>query len=354
MHNRKRQGRGGLEPSPPPKLTKATEISKNIPEPQLTVFKASSPSRISSIMQITPSKPAATLTNTPTTISQGCNHFRTGLKNLNEFCNYVVASQELQTAVNLGHLESHARLALMYLSGYPHMPQNRTAAFKLAEIGSRFKNNCPHCLGVLAICYTFGYGVRKNGSTALKHALASCAKNSYVGQFAIATIYRDGNVVSTDLTKSFEFFGKAAAQNFPDAQYDIGLLFEGGHGVQKNAQQALTYYGLAAQQGNRLAQIKLAECYQDGIIVDRKNILETVRLYGLSGDQGSVDACYYLGLLYEYGAVGLRIDLQLAVQWYTKAVSAGEFENKELDDEDQNDWYRCSRARLRALKHNKK
>ena len=51
---------------------------------------------------------------------------------------------------------------------------------------------------------------------------------------------------------------------------------------------------------------------------------------------------------------GLRIDLQLAVQWYTKAVSAGESENKELDDEDQNDWYRCSRARLRALKHNKK
>jgi TPR repeat protein len=318
MHGRKRGDRGGLEQSSSqlPAAQRAKASAQTPPATQLpVVFKPTSPLRVSSMPVV----------NWSTTISQGCNHFRTGMQNLNEIGNYVVASQELQAAVNLGHLEAHAQLAMMYMSWWCHMPQNRTAAFKLAETGSNFKNNCPHCLGVLSICYYHGWGVRKNGATALKHAQSSCAKNSYVGQYAIATIYGADDVVSQNLTKSFEYFTKSATQNFRNAQYDLGFCYEEGCGVQKNAQQALHYYGLAAQQGFRFAQHRLAECYRDGILVDRKNIMEAARLFTLSAEgQGCPDSCYQLGHLYDTGAVGFRRDLTLAEKWYSNAAAAAE------------------------------
>ena len=59
--------------------------------------------------------------------------------------------------------------------------------------------------------------------SAKKWGNCSCAKNSYVGQYAIATIYGADDVVSQNLTKSFEYFTKSATQNFRDAQYDLGL-----------------------------------------------------------------------------------------------------------------------------------
>jgi hypothetical protein len=326
MHGRKREGRGGLAKSPPPKLQKATDqpaLEAQLP----VVFKgASSPLRMSCMQQLTsPTRnTGAGLTSptSPTTMSQGCHHFRTGMTNLNEIGNYVVASQELQAAVDLGHLEAHARLALMYILGYPHMPKNHTAAFKLAETGANFKNNCPHCLGVLSLCYYYGMGVRKNGATAMKHAKSSSAKDSYVGHFVLARMFFAGDVVSENATSSFEFFSKSAAQNFADAQFSIGYLYEWGYGVQKCAQQALNYYGLAAQQGCREAQTRLADCFQEGVLVERKNIMEAVRLYTASAEQGCSDACSKLCDLYEKGAVGLRKDLTLAQQWHARGVAA--------------------------------
>jgi TPR repeat protein len=80
---------------------------------------------------------------------------------------------------------------------------------------------------------------------------------------------------------------------------------------------------MAAQQGNRYSQYQLAECYEEGLLVDRKNIQEAIRLYTLSAAQGDGESCFKLARLYHHGATGFRRDLTLAEHWYTQAQEAG-------------------------------
>jgi TPR repeat protein len=305
---RKRGNRGGVaELSPVPRVTRSKPAE---PPDLVNIFR----SPLASTKALSPSSPRLK-PDTATTISQSCNHFRIGLKNLLELANYVLASQELQLAVDLGHMEARSTLALMYLIGYPHMPKDTSAAFSLAKSG--FEASCPHCTGILAVCYFQGFGVKKNQTLAEKYAHSSSNKDSYIGQYVLGWMndHRDVECIT--------FYRKSALQGFHSAQHRLGEIYQEGTGVAKNAQQALHFFGLAAQQGNRFSQCALAECYEGGLLVDRKNISEAVRLYTLSAEQGDGYSCFKLAKLFHHGATKFRRDLDLAEQWYMKAQVAG-------------------------------
>jgi len=199
------------------------------------------------------------------------------------------------------------------------MPKDCSAAFNLAKSG--FSANCPHCTGVLAVCYFGGLGVKQNQPLAVKYAHSSSNKYSYIGQYVLGSIYeRNGDL---DTAKWIACYKKSALQGFNSDQHRLGEIYQKGTGVAKNAQQALHFFGLAAQQGNRFSQCELAECYAGGLLVDRKNISEAVRLYNLSAAQGDGYSCFKLAKLFHHGATRFTKDVALAEQWYMKAQVAG-------------------------------
>ena len=65
---------------------------------------------------------------------------------------FVTAACDLKRAIDSGHLASIADLAWLLLHGREGLPQNKAAAFKMAQEGSR--RGCPHSQGVLALCYS--------------------------------------------------------------------------------------------------------------------------------------------------------------------------------------------------------
>jgi hypothetical protein len=120
---------------------------------------------------------------------------------------FVTTAWELKRAIDSGHLASIADLAWLLLHGREGLPQNKDAAFHMAQEGSR--RGCPHSQGVLALCYSSDewYDMKAgskdvfaaNQATARWLANTSAQAGSKYGQFALGCIFAgDGGYLCPD------------------------------------------------------------------------------------------------------------------------------------------------------------
>ena len=121
--------------------------------------------------------------------SDGITQFREGLQHLlhPNGTERMHAVPLFQAAVAMGHLEAHARLALMLMEGTAQVPKDVASAFRIASQGA--SKNCWHCIGVQAMCYLQGAGVQKDIATGTRLARESAKQDSYVGLYAMGRIY---------------------------------------------------------------------------------------------------------------------------------------------------------------------
>jgi TPR repeat protein len=68
-------------------------------------------------------------------------------------------------------------------------------------------------------------------------------------QFALGTMYRDGQGVARDYAEALRWWRKAADQGVVDAQYALGNIYGGGTGVAQDNILAYMWYDIAAQTG---------------------------------------------------------------------------------------------------------
>jgi TPR repeat protein len=131
---------------------------------------------------------------------------------------YAAAAVQLQRAIGLGLLASHAHEAWLLIYGKEDVAINHERAFKLAEEGTRL--GCLHCQGVLAYCFWGGYGCDADVARSLELAIQSCEKGSKYGQHTLGNLRNDGTLHLL-----------AANQGLAEAQYRFGfregLLFLG-------------------------------------------------------------------------------------------------------------------------------
>ncbi len=67
-------------------------------------------------------------------------------------------------------------------------------------------------------------------------------------QFALGTMYRDGQGVQRDYAKALRWWQKAAEQGIVDAQYALGNIYSGGTGIARDNIQAYMWYSIATAQ----------------------------------------------------------------------------------------------------------
>ena len=144
-------------------------------------------------------------------------------------CKFFCLASKLQRAIDSGHLASIADLAWLLLHGREGLPQNKDAAFKMAQEGSR--RGCPHSQGVLALCVFRGFSSSSSASSAANErsarrlANASAEAGSKYGQFALGCILWNETPQSYSAATPYGAqFALAAAQGLDEAQYDWSMM----------------------------------------------------------------------------------------------------------------------------------
>ena len=103
------------------------------------------------------------------------------------------------------------------------------------------------------------------------------------------------------------------------AQHFLGECCDYGDGTDQDYTKAVEWYTKSSEQGNSCAMADLGFCCEMGYGCGRRRT-KAVQLYEKSAKLGDSQAMYNLGKCYEEGN-GVVKDLDIAQEWYTKAVA---------------------------------
>ena len=190
----------------------------------------------------------------------------------------------LQRAIDFGDFTSLALKAWFLIEGRESIAKDEQRGFELAEEGARL--GCHHCQGVLAYCYLFGYGCRKDAAQSLELARESSGRGSRCGQHTLGDLhYHGAGGLAEDHAQAVALYRLAAAQGLDEAQYWLGYMYHYGCGVAQDRAEALRWFQLAAAQGHP-------------------------------------EALYFVAAFHERGW-GVAADVAEAIRWYRRAQAAG-------------------------------
>ena len=151
---------------------------------------------------------------------------------------------------------------------------------------------------------------------------------------SIGHIYRYGEGVEQDYTKSLEWYNKAANAGNATAMYSIGYMYDYGEGVEQDYSKALEWYNKAANAGNSAAINNIGYMYEfsEGVEQDYSKALEwynkavnagnAAAWYNKAVNAGNAAAMNNIGRMYEFGK-GVEQDYTKSLEWYNKAANAG-------------------------------
>lgn len=178
----------------------------------------------------------------------------------------------------------------------------------------------------LASRYLKGEGVTQSISMAMNLYLKSAEKGYVPAQRAIGQVYLVGTGIAKDGKLAFYWTEKAAAQGDTTALYNLAYCYEHGIGTARDAVKAFVCYKRSADLGFALSFAALSKCCFSGIGIEKSEKIAFE--YAQKGvDKNVPEACYLLGLYYEYGT-NTKIDYAKAIECYEKALDLG-IENPE-------------------------
>jgi TPR repeat protein len=200
-----------------------------------------------------------------------------------------LAAQAFAQAAEQGDVEAYAALGFMHISGI-HFEKSVSEAVKWYKLAAEKEH--PLALNMLSYLYAAGEGVPKDE----KLAVQMCQKAAELGQ--------------------------------SEAQKNLAnMLLEGKNGFAKNSALAAEWYRKAAKGGNVDAQLALAHLYYDGDGVPQ-DYEEAERLYEMAAQQGNINACHMLGLIYDMGTDRHSVDKIKAFPWFLMAAEKGHKESQ--------------------------
>lgn len=194
------------------------------------------------------------------------------------------------------------------------------------------KEGQPEAQFIRGIWYEEGlYGNKKNGDKALR-----CFQSASKGDFAAAH-YKVASYCEKrkDNNKAVVLYKKAATHNDVPANHRLAMVYLYGElGQSRNMKTGLQYLKRAASFATEAAPMApyvlgqiLAREYKQLTIPDDiafPDDGEALEWFKKAADLGHGPANFKLGCCYEYGTLGCTIDPFLSVQYYERAVQAGD------------------------------
>ena len=102
-------------------------------------------------------------------------------------------------------------------------------------------------------------------------------------QFALGTLYRDGQGVEKDLAKTLEWWEKAAELGNVDAQFGLGNIYSGGFGVTRDYVLSYMWFDITAAQTETVWLAPIARSNRDALL-DRMTAAEISKARQMSAD----------------------------------------------------------------------
>ena len=146
-----------------------------------------------------------------------------------------------------------------------------------------------------------------------------------VSATAIADDYDDGVAAhgKEDYATAIARFTDAAEQGNDRAQYALGTMYHDGDGVPRDHEAAAYWYTKAAQRGNIQAQQWLCIMHREAMGVPR-DYAESLYWCHRAADKGSSAAQFSVGQYYFDGlGYGFKRDYVRAYIWFSRASSQG-------------------------------
>lgn len=120
------------------------------------------------------------------------------------------------------------------------------------------------CQNMLGLWYDKGIGTNQNFQLAFEW-YKKAAEQEYLSAFGnIGDLYRKGNGVEQNIEKAIEFYNKGVYGNHSGCQYKLGLRYLKGEGVEENPQMAFSLFLKSSSQEYAPAKYQLYRCYKNG------------------------------------------------------------------------------------------
>ena len=232
-----------------------------------------------------------------------------GYKDINKAIYY------LTKAMNMGSAEGTNRLGLIYLEGPDEIKDER----KAAELFNKAiqQGDLPIAYYNLAICYFDGKGVdaidQKKGFNYMFRAALKGCEPAY-GE--LANIYLEGIGVDKNIKEAIKWGKKALENGNPQPLIDIAdeCLLDDEY------QYLYESSSMLAEKGVKEGQFYVGLCYDRGYYVE-SNLLNAIKYYTASANQGHASAYNNLALIYENGGDGVKADINKAIYFYKKSIA---------------------------------
>ncbi|PKY57744.1 kinase-like protein [Rhizophagus irregularis] len=168
-----------------------------------------------------------------------------------------------------------------YNIGFDEKEDNSIKSFKLFSKAAN--DNYLIAQVYLAKCYYDGHGTTLDHLLAFKYYLESAKNGSIIGQFCLGNFYesilnnekesvywykkaaKSGKGTEKDEIKAFQYYEALANKEIADAQLKLGDCFYNGIGTKLDITQAKYWYEKAANNGSIIAKNNLKEYYNEKI-----------------------------------------------------------------------------------------
>ena len=164
-------------------------------------------------------------------------------------------------------------------------------------------------------------GGRREGARVLTKAADSGEADA---QCRLGIAYANGEFgLEASGAEALEYYTKAAGGGDADAQCRLGMAYANGKfGLEASGAKALEYYTKAAGGGDADAQCRLGMAYANGELSRGRRRGGARVLHEGRGQRHARAAAF--GMAYEFGKLGLEVDGAKALEYYTKAATAGD------------------------------
>lgn len=263
--------------------------------------------------------------------------------------NVAEAARWYRLAAGQGDADAQVILASLYSEGLG-VASNITAAAKWWRMAA--EQGVPYAQLQLGVMYAAGRGVTANDTEAVKWIRRAAEQGDPIAQRSLAILYEEGRGVVANTVEAGKWYRKAAEQGEADAQCSLGTLYAEGRGVPQNIstaeiwfKKAFEQYQEAAEGGDPWGQNRLANCYYDGVGVE-KDEEAAAKWYLKAASQGDSNAQYNLGLMF-FNRRSVGDNGAKAIEWFQKAADQGHAEAQEvLDSEKEKESERNAVARI--------
>lgn len=159
-------------------------------------------------------------------------------------------------------------------------------------------------------------GLKQYRQAAAWYKEAAERDNAYA-QVQYANMIMDGNVLESGEYEAIKWYENAASQNDTSGIMKLAECYEKGRGVRKNVDKAANLYLKAYLQGSVEAQYCLGRIYE------AKNMIGTaISYYRGAAIKGHAESQYTLGKMYSDDTGGMK-HLNAASEWFRRAAEQG-------------------------------